>query len=82
MDVGESIFCFSQRPYELSDNHCAFFQKMPSLTLTDLLKFAQENISNKPYKYLILGDEKNLDLKSLEKIAPIRRVSTKEIFGF
>ena len=58
------------------------FQKMPSLTLADLLKFAQENISNKPYKYLILGDEKNLDLKSLEKIAPIRRVSTKEIFGF
>ena len=39
-------------------------------------------IAHKPYRYLILGDEKSLDLKSLEKIAPIRRVSTEEIFGY
>ena len=28
------------------------------------------------------GDEKNLDIKSLEKIAPIKRISTEEIFGY
>ncbi|MBM6992119.1 MAG: insulinase family protein [Prevotella sp.] len=58
------------------------YSQLPALKLEDLVKYAADRISNKPYKYLILGDEKNLDLKSLEKIAPIHRVSTKEIFGF
>ncbi len=31
---------------------------------------------------VILGDEKNLDMKSLEKIAPIKRLSQEEIFGY
>ena len=41
-----------------------------------------DNMAKKPWRYLILGDEKNLDIKSLEKIAPIKRVSTDEIFGY
>lgn len=58
------------------------YEQLPSIRLEDLVRFGQERISNKPYKYLILGDEKLLDMKSLEKIAPVRRVSTKEIFGY
>ena len=58
------------------------YDQLPALTIDDLVKFASERIANKPYKYLILGDEKSLDIKALEKIAPIRRVSTEEIFGY
>lgn len=58
------------------------YEQLPSLTMDDLVKFASERIANKPYKYLILGDEKSLDIKALEQIAPIRRVSTEEIFGY
>ena len=39
-------------------------------------------MANKPYRYLILGDEKNLDIKALEKIGPIRKLSTEDIFGY
>ena len=39
------------------------------------------NIANKNYRYLILGDEKNLDMKALEKIATVKRFTTNEIFG-
>ena len=39
-------------------------------------------MANKPYRYLILGDEKNLDMKTLEKIGPIHRVTTEQIFGY
>jgi hypothetical protein len=39
-------------------------------------------MAHKPYRYMILGDEKNLDIKSLEKIAPIKRLTTDEIFGY
>jgi hypothetical protein len=29
-----------------------------------------------------LGDEKELDLPSLEKIAPIRRLTLEDVFGY
>ena len=58
------------------------YEALPKLTLEDIVKFEHDNMANKPWLYLILGDEKNLDMKSLEKIAPIKRVSTEEIFGY
>jgi peptidase, M16 family len=30
----------------------------------------------------VLGDEKELDMKELEKIAPVKRLTTEEIFGY
>jgi hypothetical protein len=39
-------------------------------------------MANKPYRYIILGDEKELDMKSLEKIGPIKRLTTEEVFGY
>lgn len=58
------------------------YEKLPSLTLQDIVKFEQENMVNKPYRMMILGNEKELDMKSLEKIAPIKRLSQEEIFGY
>ena len=50
--------------------------------MTDLVKFAKENISGKPYRYIILGDEKELDMNALSKIGPVKRLTKEEIFGF
>lgn len=58
------------------------YRALPSLTLQDILKFEKENMVNKTYKYVILGDEKELDMKALEKIGPIHRLTTEEIFGY
>ena len=58
------------------------YKALPSLQLQDVINFEKEYIANKPFKYIILGDEKELDLKALEKIAPIRKVTTEEIFGY
>ena len=58
------------------------YNALPSLQLQDVINFEKEYIANKPFKYIILGDEKELDTKALEKIAPIKRVTTKEIFGY
>ena len=65
-----------------SDIRRGVYEALPKLTLEDIVKFEHDNMANKPWLYLILGDEKNLDMKSLEKIAPIKRVSTEEIFGY
>ena len=58
------------------------YEIMPSLQLKDIVNFEKNLMANKQYRYLILGDEKNLDMKALEKIGPIKRVSTEEIFGY
>ncbi len=60
----------------------SIYEALPSLTLQDIVKFEQENMVNKPYRMMILGDEKNLDMKALEKIAPVKRLSQEEIFGY
>ena len=39
-------------------------------------------MANKQYRYIILGDEKELDMKALEQLGPIRRLTTEEIFGY
>ena len=58
------------------------YEALPSLQLSDIVRFEQQQMARKPYRYVILGDEKELDMKSLEQIAPIRRLSTEEIFGY
>lgn len=64
------------------DINKVIYDKLPSLTMSDLVKFAKENISNKPYRYIILGDEKELDMNTLQKIGPVTKLSKYDIFGF
>ena len=65
--------------YDLSKK---VYEAVPSLTMDDMVKFEQETMAKKPYRYLILGDEKQLDMKALEKIGPVKRLTTEEIFGY
>lgn len=58
------------------------YNALPGITMNDMVRFEQETMAKKPYRYIILGNEKELDIESLEKIAPIKRVTTDEIFGY
>ena len=58
------------------------FQDLPKLTLQDIINFEKRQVANKDYRYIILGDENNLDMKALEKIAPVKRLTTEEVFGY
>ena len=58
------------------------YNALPNLTLQDIVRFEQEQMARKPYRYVILGDEKELDMESLSKIGTIKRLSTEEIFGY
>ena len=64
------------------DLDAKIYEQLPQITLQNVVDFAKNRIANKPYRYLILGDEKELDMKSLEKIGPIKRLTTKEVFGY
>ena len=60
----------------------ATYQAILQLQLKDIVAFEQANMSHKPFRYIILGDEKELDMESLGKIGPIRRLTLEEVFGY
>ena len=58
------------------------YEALPKLTMKDIVDFEQKQIARKPYRYIILGDEKELDMKGLQQYGPVRRVSLTDIFGY
>ena len=58
------------------------YEQLPQVTLQDIVRFEQQQMARKPYRYIILGDEKELDMPTLEKIGPIRRLTLEEVFGY
>ena len=58
------------------------YEALPAITLKDIVDFEQKQMAHKTYRYVILGNEKELDLAGLLKYGNIRRVSTEEIFGY
>ena len=65
--------------YDISEK---VYNALPGLKLQDIVDFEKQMMSNKQYRYIILGDEKELDVKALEQLGPIKRLTTKEIFGY
>ena len=70
-----------QRGIDYDENE-RIYKALSALTLADIVKFEQARMAHKTWRYVILGNERDLDVKSLEKIAPIRRLTTEEIFGY
>ena len=65
--------------YDLNEK---VYNALPALKLQDIVGFEKQLMANKAYRYIILGDEKELDMKALEKFGPIKRLTTEEIFGY
>ena len=64
------------------DLNKVIYDKVPALTLDDVVKFQQEYVKDKPYTIGILGRKSDLDLKALLNYGTIKQVSTEEIFGY
>jgi len=58
------------------------YEALPQLTLHDLVSFEKQTVADKPMRYYILGNEKELDMKSLQQIAPVKRLTLEDIFGY
>ena len=58
------------------------YQDLEKVTLQDIVNFEKKTMADKTYRYIILGDEKELDMKELEKIGPVRKLTTEEVFGY
>ncbi len=58
------------------------FEQLPAVQLQDIVDFEKRNMADKTLRYLILGDENQLDMESLGKIAPVKRLTLEEVFGY
>lgn len=72
----------NQRMGYTTDNRKELFQKIPSMTMQDVVAFANKYLKDKPKTYLVLGNEKDIDFKTLEKYGEIIRLSQEDIFGY
>ena len=66
---------------DISTNELVY-KHLDKVQLKDIVNFEKENMANKPCRYIILGDESQLDMKFLEKIGPIKRLTVEEVFGY
>jgi predicted Zn-dependent peptidase len=58
------------------------YNKVQDMTLDDLVDFQKENVKGRTYRYLILGDSKELDMDFLKSLGEVHEVSTETIFGY
>ena len=64
------------------DQNERVYNALPGINLQTIVDFEKAQMANKAYRYIILGDEKELDMEALGKIGPIKRLTTEEIFGY
>lgn len=58
------------------------YRQVRGLTMADLQRFARENVSRKACRYILLGDEAQLDRRLIEGLGTVHRLSLEDIFGY
>lgn len=58
------------------------YEQYKKLTLDDLYRYHQSQLSNKPYTYSVVGSEKNINLEDLKKYGELKKLSLTELFGY
>ena len=58
------------------------YKDVQRVTLQDIVNFEKSQAAGKPYRYMILGNDKELDMKVLERIAPVKKLTLEDIFGY
>ena len=58
------------------------FEKLPQITMQDLVSTQQKWVKDRTYVYGILGNSSLLDLDFLKTLGPVQQVSLEEIFGY
>jgi predicted Zn-dependent peptidase len=64
------------------DDRKDVYEKMKTVTINDLDKFYSENIKNKNYTFLVIGNKNNIDFNVLKQIGEVEELSLKDIFNY
>lgn len=52
------------------------------MTLSDVKAFQEKWVKDRTYVYVVLGDEKDLNMKGLSEYGPIEKLTQEALFGY
>ena len=58
------------------------YEEVKKMTIDDVLQFQKEHVANHTWRYMILGDPKELDNTFLKNLGKVKNVSLKDIFVY
>lgn len=58
------------------------YEQAKKLTLDDVVAFQKAHVANRTYRYMILGDPKELDMKFLKSLGTVKNLTIKDIFVY
>ena len=64
------------------DKRKDLFDKAQTWTLDDVKNFQQQYVKDKKYTYCVLGDEKDMNRKIVDKYGTLQKLTLEEIFGY
>jgi predicted Zn-dependent peptidase len=64
------------------DSRKDIFEKVKDMTLSNVEAFQEKYVKNKSYTYCILGDTNDMDMKFLNSLGKVQKLTQKEIFGY
>ena len=64
------------------DYYKEIYEEVQRLTLDDVVAFQKARVANRTYRYLVLGNKKDLDMKYLKSRGKVKKLSTKDIFVY
>ena len=65
--------------YDIRKN---IYDEVKNLSFKDLKSFHEENIKNKKYTTILIGDKDKINLQDLKKYGLVKEVSLKDVFGY
>ena len=78
---GKAILVAAQQRYGYTgDANTALVELLPTMTQADVDSFYRQQVKDKPYQLMIVGNVKNLDLKALSKYGTVKKVKKDEIY--
>ena len=78
----ESVYGWRHVMGYKEDPRAAVTDKIPSVTETDMQKFIEKYISNRPKTYVISGNTKRFKVKELEKYGKVNKLKQSDIMKF
>ena len=58
------------------------YERIPGIDMAAMKAFFEREVKGRPYTFIVIGKESAMDMKALERLGPVRKVSKAELFGY
>ena len=65
-----------------NDNREEIYNTIKNMTINDLKSFFDNNIKGEKYNVMVIGNKKDLDVKSLQKLGKIQELEVDYLFNY